>query len=192
MSKSQLLFGIVAMAMAASSTIANLAQAESPPTLNFKMKNIAGQEESLSKYHGKVLLVVNVASKCGATPQYKELEALHEELGPKGLAVVGFPCNQFGKQEPGSEAEIVEFCKAKYDVKFDLFSKVDVNGDAACPLYKLLTTVDAKPVGTGPIKWNFEKFVIGRDGNVVARFPTKTKPNAPEVMQAIEAELAKK
>ena len=192
MSKSQLLFGIVAMAMAASSMIASVANAEAPPALNFKMKNITGQEESLAKYQGKVLLVVNVASNCGATKQYKELETLHETYGDKGLAVVGFPCNQFGKQEPGTEAEIVEFCKAKYDVKFDLFSKVDVNGDAACPLYKLLTSVDAKPAGTGPIKWNFEKFVIGRDGNVVARFRTGTKPDAPEVVKAIETELAKK
>lgn len=192
MTKSKLLSGIVAMAMAASTMIANSTRADSPPALNFKMKNITGQDVDLAQYKGKVLLVVNVASRCGATPQYKDLEALHEQYGKDGLSVVGFPCNQFGKQEPGTESQIVEFCKSKYDVQFDLFSKVDVNGDEACPLYKYLTSVDAKPAGTGPIKWNFEKFVIGRDGKVVARFPTKVKPNDPEVLKAIEAELAKK
>ena len=154
--------------------------------LDHKMKTITGKEVNLAdQYKGKVLLVVNVASKCGATPQYNQLEQLHEKFHDKGLAVVGFPCNQFAGQEPGTDEEIVKFCQSKYDVKFDLFSKIDVNGDDAAPLYKQLTAKD------GPIKWNFEKFVIGRNGEIIARFPTKTSPDAPEVLKVIEAELAK-
>ncbi len=154
--------------------------------LNYTMKTIDGKEVNLAeKYKGKVLLVVNVASKCGATPQYTQLEGLQEKYHGKGLDVVGFPCNQFGGQEPGTEEEIVKFCQSKYNVSFDMFSKVDVNGDGAAPIYKQLTSKD------GPIKWNFEKFVIGRDGEVVAHFPTKTSPDAPEVVKAIETALAK-
>ena len=162
------------------------AEEKSAKLLDHKMKAIDGKEVNLAeKYKGKVLVVVNVASQCGATPQYKQLEELHDKYNKKGLAVIGFPCNQFGKQEPGTDDEIVKFCKSKYDVSFDLFSKVDVNGDDAAPLYKQLTKKD------GPIKWNFEKFVIGRNGEIVARFPTPTAPDAPEVIKAIEAELAK-
>jgi glutathione peroxidase len=159
--------------------------------LEHKMKTIDGKEVNLAeKYKGQVLLIVNVASKCGATPQYKQLEELQDKYHAKGLSVVGFPCNQFGGQEPGTEEEIVQFCKTKYDVSFDLFSKINVNDDkdkneVAAPIYKQLTAKD------GPIKWNFEKFVIGRDGKIVARFPTKTAPDAPEVVKAIEDELAK-
>ena len=156
--------------------------------LNQKVKSIKGEEVDLSKYQGKVLLVVNVATRCGATPQYEQLEGLSDKYKDKGLAVLGFPCNQFGAQEPGTEEEIAKFCKSKYDVSFDMFAKIDVNGDNASPLYKTLTS-SAKP--SGEVKWNFEKFLIGRNGEIVARFPTKTKPDAPEVVQAIEAELAK-
>ncbi|MDW8264811.1 MAG: glutathione peroxidase [Gemmataceae bacterium] len=163
-----------------------------PALLNFKMKSITGQEVDLSKYQGKVLLVVNVASRCGNTPQYKELEALHEKYADKGLAILGFPCNQFGKQEPGTDAEIAAFCQTKYNVRFDMFSKIDVNGESAAPFFKLLTQAPAKPKGPGPVSWNFEKFVINRQGEVVARFAPKTKPDAPEVIQVIEAELARK
>lgn len=159
-----------------------------PAVLNQKVKSIKGEEVDLAKYQGKVLLVVNVATKCGATPQYEQLEGLSDKYKDKGLAVLGFPCNQFGGQEPGTEVEIAKFCKSKYDVSFDMFAKVDVNGDNASPLFKSLTS-SAKP--SGDVKWNFEKFLIGRNGEVVARFPTKTKPDAPEVIQAIEAELAK-
>ena len=162
------------------------AEEKGSKVLDHKMKSINGKEVNLAdKYKGQVLLVVNVASKCGATPQYKQLEGLQDKYHDKGLAVVGFPCNQFGGQEPGTEEEIVKFCKSTYDVSFDLYSKVDVNGENAAPLYKQLTAKD------GPIKWNFEKFVIGRNGEVVARFPTKTAPDAPEVVKAIETELAK-
>jgi len=160
--------------------------------LDYKVKSIKGKDVDLSKYKGKVLLVVNVASKCGLTPQYEQLEALHEKYGDKGLAVLGFPCNQFGGQEPGTDAEVEEFCKATYDVKFDLFSKVDVNGENATPLYKHLTSLETKPVGPGKISWNFEKFVIGKEGQVVARFSPRTSPNDPEVLKVIDAELAKK
>jgi glutathione peroxidase len=176
------------MAMAGFTAAAD--NAKSP--LDFKAKSIKGKEVDLSQYKGKVLLVVNVASKCGLTPQYEPLEALHEKYADKGLAVLGFPCNQFGAQEPGTNAEVEEFCKSTYDVKFDLFSKIDVNGDNACDLYKYLTSLDAKPAGKGKISWNFEKFLIGRDGQVVARFAPRTSPTDPEVIKAIEAELAKK
>ena len=158
------------------------------PVLNQKVKSIKGDEVDLSKYQGKVLLVVNVATRCGATPQYEQLEGLSDKYKDKGLAVLGFPCNQFGGQEPGTEEEIAKFCKSKYDVSFDMFAKVEVNGDNASPLFKKLTS-ESKPAGD--VKWNFEKFLIGRNGEIVARFPTKTKPDAPEVVQAIEAELAK-
>lgn len=160
--------------------------------LDFKVKSIKGDEVNLEKYKGKVMLVVNVASKCGLTPQYAKLEGLHEKYGEKGLAVLGMPCNQFGGQEPGSEAEIKEFCEATYKVKFDMFSKVEVNGEGACPLYKYLTGLDTKPAGKGNISWNFEKFLVGRDGKVVARFAPRTDPSSDEVVKAIEAELAKK
>ena len=161
------------------------------PVLNHKVKSIKGDDVDLSKYQGKVLLVVNVASKCGATPQYNQLEALNTKYKEKGLAVLGFPCNQFGGQEPGSEEEIVKFCQSKYNVSFDLFAKIDVNGPEASPIYKTLTSKESDPKFAGDIKWNFEKFLIGRNGEVIARFPTGTKPDAPEVIKAIEAELAK-
>jgi glutathione peroxidase len=158
------------------------------PVLNHKVKSIKGEEVDLSKYQGKVLLVVNVASHCGATPQYEQLESLNEKYKDKGLAVLGFPCNQFGSQEPGTEEDIQKFCKSKYNVSFDMFAKIDVNGDEASPVYKDLTS-KANPAG--PIKWNFEKFLIGRNGEIVARFATGTKPDDPKVVGAIEAELAK-
>ncbi len=156
------------------------------------MKNLDGEEVDLAKkYDGKVVLVVNVASQCGLTPQYKDLQALHTKYADKGLAVVGFPCNQFGSQEPGSAAEIKTFCAKNYGVDFDMMSKIDVNGDSAAPLYKDLTAADTKPTGAGKISWNFEKFVIGKDGKVAARFAPRTKPDDKEVLTVIEAELAK-
>jgi len=171
-----------------------------PEVLNFKMKKLDGKEANLADYQGKVVLIVNVASQCGLTPQYKQLEQLHEKYGEKGLAVVGFPANEFGAQEPGTDAEIATFCKDKYDVKFDMFSKVVVKGDDKCPLYKFLTSKETKyvtpketkPAYAGDISWNFEKFLIGRNGEVVARFAPPVKPDAEEVVKAIETELAKK
>ncbi len=166
--------------------------AEEKSPLNFTVKSLSGKEVELNKYKGNVVLIVNVASKCGLTPQYKDLQAVQDKYKEEGLSVLGFPCNQFGGQEPGSEAEISEFCTTKYNVKFDMFSKVDVNGDGASDVYKVLTSTETKPVEKGDIKWNFEKFLIGRDGKVVARFAPRTSPNDPAVVKAIEAELAKK
>jgi glutathione peroxidase len=180
-------------------TFTGIAVAAEPATtektspLQVKMKTLDGKEVDLAeKYKGKVVLIVNVASKCGLTPQYKQLQALQDKYGSQGLAVAGFPCNQFGKQEPGSSTEISEFCTKTYGVKFDMFEKVDVNTDSACELYKTLTSTEAKPEGKGDIKWNFEKFLIGRDGQIVARFSPRTKPDDKELIAAIEKELSKK
>jgi len=180
----------VAAGLAAAGAAAQPAS-QPPKSLDFCMKNLQGKDVPLAAYRGKVLLVVNVASKCGLTPQYEQLEALHEKYGPKGLAILAFPCNQFGNQEPGTPAEIEQFCRTKYGVKFDLFAKVEVNGPEACAFYKYLTAQPTKPKGPGKISWNFEKFIIGRNGEVVARFDPRTRPDAPEVVQIIEAELAK-
>ena len=163
-----------------------------PKVLSFKMKTLGGKEVDLAKYQGKVLLIVNVASKCGLTPQYEQLQALHKKYSDQGLAVLAFPCNQFRGQEPGTADEIREFCRVNYDVQFDLFEKIEVNGDGASPLYKYLTSLKTEPTGAGRISWNFEKFLVGRDGTVVARFAPKTKPDAPEVVQTIKTELQKK
>jgi glutathione peroxidase len=160
--------------------------------LSFTMKSLNGKDVALSQYQGKVVLIVNVASKCGLTPQYKQLQALHEKYAKDGLPILGFPCNQFRSQEPGTAAEIQQFCRVNYGVSFPLFSKIEVNGDGACDLYKCLTGLDTKPVGPGKISWNFEKFILGRNGEVVARFAPRTKPDDPEVVKVIEAELAKK
>lgn len=167
--------------------------ADNQSPLAVTMKSLEGKDVNLAeKYKGKVVLIVNVASKCGLTPQYTELQALHDKYSEKGLVVAGFPCNQFKQQEPGTSKEISEFCSTKYKIKFDLYEKIDVNDAGACKLYKALTSTDTKPVGKGDISWNFEKFLIGRDGNVVARFSPRTKPDATEVVEAIEKELNKK
>lgn len=162
-----------------------------PAALNFKMKSLDGKEVDLSKYQGKVVMIVNVASECGLTPQYEQLEALHEKYADKGLAILGFPANEFGKQEPGTDAEIAEFCEKNYGVKFDMFSKVVVKGDGQCDLYKFLTSEATDPKFPGPIKWNFEKFVIDREGNVVKRFAPPVAPDSKEVVAVIEEQLAK-
>jgi glutathione peroxidase len=159
---------------------------------NFKMKKLDGKDANLAAYQGKVVLFVNVASQCGLTPQYKELEALHEKYAEKGLAIVGVPANDFGKQEPGTDLEIAKFCKDNYNVKFDMLSKVSVKGDTKCDLYKYLTTQKIAGGPEGEVSWNFEKFLVGRDGKVVGRFAPRTKPDAKEVIDAIEAALAKK
>jgi glutathione peroxidase len=161
------------------------------------MKSLGGESVDLSKYEGKVVLFVNVASKCGYTKQYTGLQKLHETYGEKGLVVVGVPCNQFGGQEPGSSEEIKSFCSSKYNVTFDLLEKVNVNDDSgksgkACDLYKYLTSVDTKPAGKGPVKWNFEKFLVDRKGNVVARFGSAATPESAEMTSAIEKALADK
>jgi glutathione peroxidase len=169
------------------------AAASTAAPLNVTMKNIAGKEVNLAeKYQGKVVLLVNVASKCGNTPQYEQLQALHDKYADQGLAIVGVPCNQFRQQEQGTDAEILKFCTENYGVEFDMMSKVDVNGENAVPLYKYLTSKESNPKFGGNITWNFEKFLFNRDGQVVARFAPRTKPDAAEVVQALETELAKK
>ncbi len=165
--------------------------ADKAAALSFTVKSLDGKEVDLSEYQGKVLMVVNVASKCGLTPQYNELQALHKKYAEQGLAILGFPCNQFGKQEPGSATEIRDFCTKNYGVSFDMFEKIDVNGDDANPFYKHLTSLDLKPAGSGKISWNFEKFLIDREGNVVARFSPRTSPDDAEVVAAIEKALGK-
>jgi glutathione peroxidase len=168
------------------------AKAEAKP-LDLEMKTIEGKKVNLAeKYKDKVVLLVNVASECGLTPQYEQLQSLHEKYGKKGLAIVGVPCNQFGGQEPGTEEEIVQFCESNYSVEFDMMAKVDVNGPKATPLYKYLTSKKTDPKFAGDITWNFEKFLFARDGKVIARFSPKTKPDSKEVVEVIEAELAKK
>lgn len=157
--------------------------------LRFSMESLDGKVIDLAQYQGKVVLIVNVASKCGLTPQYEQLQKLHEKYADQGLAILGFPCNQFLGQEPGSSEEIAEFCKKNYGVGFDMFAKIDVKGDNAAELYKLLTSLDTKPTGAGDISWNFEKFVLGKDGFVVGRFSPRTKPDAPEIIELIEEQL---
>lgn len=153
------------------------------------MKSLAGQPVDLRHYHGQVLLIVNVASECGYTPQYKGLQALNTKYGPSGLRVLGFPCNQFGWQEPGTSAQIAQFCERQYGVTFDMFEKVEVNGKNQCELYKYLTSPDTNPQYAGPIQWNFEKFLIARDGTVVGRFSSSVGPESKALVEAIEREL---
>jgi glutathione peroxidase len=145
---------------------------------DFTVDDIRGKPVKLDRYRGKVMLVVNTASQCGYTPQYKGLEALYERLHDKGLEVLGFPCNQFGAQEPGAEQEIASFCELNYGVTFPMFAKIDVNGDSASPLYKYLKKEKPGLLGTEAIKWNFTKFLVDRDGRVVARYAPNDTPEA--------------
>jgi glutathione peroxidase len=176
---------------AADATVAAKVAENAASPLNHDMKTLAGRSVNpAEKYVGKVVLLVNVASKCGLTKQYKELQALNDKYAEQGLAIVGVPCNQFNGQEPGTALEIAAFCSANYGVTFDLLEKVEVNGDGACPLYKQLTSEETNPKSPGPIQWNFEKFLFNRNGELVARFAPRTTPDAPEVVEAIEAQLA--
>ena len=150
---------------------------------DFSAKTLQGKDVSLADFRGKPMLIVNTASKCGFTPQYAGLETLYQSHQSQGLAVLGFPCNQFGAQEPGSEAEIGAFCQANYGVSFPMFAKIDVNGPDAHPLYEFLKGEKAGILGTKRIKWNFTKFLVNRDGQVVGRFAPTTKP--ADIEQAI-------
>jgi len=145
---------------------------------DFSARTIDGGEVALDHYRGKVLLIVNTASKCGFTPQYDGLEKLHEELSDRGLAILGFPCNQFGQQEPGDAAEIASFCRLTYDVKFPMFARIEVNGAGTHPLYKWLKGQAKGLLGSEGIKWNFTKFLVDREGRVVDRYAPTTKPDA--------------
>jgi glutathione peroxidase len=153
------------------------------------VKTLSGEDSSLGALAGKTLLVVNVASKCGLTPQYAALEALHERLADRGFSVVGFPCNQFMGQEPGSAEEIEEFCSTTYGVTFPMFEKVEVNGEGRHPIYDELTAVPDADGAAGDVQWNFEKFLLGPDATVLARFRPRTVPDDPEVLAAIEKHL---
>ena len=146
---------------------------------DFTARTITGRDQPLAEFAGKVLLIVNVASKCGFTPQYKGLEALHRRLGRRGLVVLGFPCDQFG-QEPGTDAEIMEFCGARYDVTFPMFAKIDVNGDGAHQLFQYLKTAKPGVLGSEAIKWNFTKFLVDHRGEVVARYGSRDTPETIE------------
>jgi len=147
---------------------------------------IEGKERSLATYRGSVLLVVNVASKCGLTPQYERLEALYTKYRDRGLVVLGFPCNQFAEQEPGSNEEIATFCRATYAVDFPMFAKIEVNGEGRHALYEFLTSVPDADGQAGDVQWNFEKFLVSRDGARVLRFRPLVDPLAPELVEAIE------
>jgi glutathione peroxidase len=170
---------------------AAIAGAEAHSIYDFTMKSIDGEQVSLKSYHGKVVLLVNVASKCGFTPQYAGLEAVYEKYKDRGLVIVGVPANNFAQQEPGTDEEIKKFCSNKYNVSFPMMSKVSVLGDDKTPLYQFLTDKSTNPTVGGDIKWNFTKFLFDRNGNPVARFEPAVKPDSPEVTAAIESTLSK-
>lgn len=170
----------------------NLADDDHECALNFKVKNIDGKTVDLEDYEGNVVLIVNTASQCGLTPQYEGLQDLYAKYKGKGFVVLGFPCNQFGRQEPGSDTDIKEFCSSRYSVTFPMFSKIEVNGDGATPLYKYLTSKDTKPDGKGKVGWNFAKFLVDREGQLVGRYSPRTAPGDDELVKAIESELKKK
>ena len=158
--------------------------------LKFTMKDIDGKPVDLARYKGDVLLVVNVASQCGLTPQYKGLESVYEKYKGQGFEVLGFPANEFGKQEPGSNEEIKTFCTGEYHVTFPMFSKIVVKGEGIDPLYKFLTSKETNPRFAGTIGWNFAKFLVNRKGEVIARFAPQEKPDSEKIVKAIEAALA--
>jgi len=172
-------------------------QSTSPKETKMQTDNINGivvkdmetHDVNLSDYNGKVLLIVNVASKCGYTPQYEGLEKLYEKYKDSGFEILAFPCNDFGKQEPGTNDEIKEFCSSTYGVKFKLFDKIKVLGPEKSPLYERLT--NNKVTGNSDIGWNFEKFLIAKDGSIIARFPSKVKPNDEKIVSLLEKELEK-
>ena len=159
------------------------------PALNFTLKDIDGKPVKLARYQGNVILAVNVASFCGNTPQYASLQKMYTKYKEKGLTILGFPANEFNKQEPGSDKEIKEFCSGKYNVTFPIFSKIVVKGDGQAPFYKFLTDKKTNPKSGGDIEWNFAKFLINRKGEIVGRIPAGTDPMKPEVVEAIEKEL---
>jgi glutathione peroxidase len=182
---------LTAACVAAVLAVPAVAEDKAAGPLNFTLKDIKGNPVELSKYKGKVVLLVNVASQCGLTPQYTGLQALYQKYEKDGFVIVGIPANEFGKQEPGTNEEIEKFCTSKYSVTFPMMSKIVVKGEGIDPLYKYLTKVDTKPAPPGDISWNFEKFLVGKDGQVKARFAPRTKPDDPKLVEAIETELKK-
>jgi glutathione peroxidase len=182
------LLSLCALCFVASAFSMRAARAEQASPLSGEVKKIDGSAVDLSKYKGKVVLIVNVASRCGYTPQYAGLQKLHDTYKDKGLVVLGFPANEFGAQEPGSDAEIASFCSSKYGVTFDMFSKIVVKGPNKAPLYKALTEGATPP---GEVSWNFEKFLIGRDGKIIGRYKSAVAPDDAKLTGAIETELGK-
>lgn len=169
--------------------LAGITMAADKTVYDFTMNSIDGKATPLSAYKGKIVLLVNVASRCGYTPQYTALESIYEKYKDRGFVIVGIPANNFGGQEPGTNEEIKTFCSAKYNVKFPMMAKVSVKGDDMTPLYQFLTDKSANPNTGGEIQWNFTKFLVGPDGKVIARFEPKVTPDSPEVTGAIEKAL---
>lgn len=187
--------GIVSLALVLLAGIlgaAPLSAAENRSVLDFTMRSIDDGDIPLSTYRGKVLLIVNVASKCGLTPQYEGLEAIYQKYGDRGLVILGFPANNFGLQEPATNAEIQKFCTTQFNVTFPMFSKIIVKGEYIDPLYDFLTDRQTNPRFAGEIKWNFTKFLIDRNGRIINRFEPKTAPDSEEIVRAIEAALDEK
>jgi glutathione peroxidase len=183
------LLAVAVLAAVPAAALAEDKEKKVPAVLNFKMKGLDGKEVDLAKYQGKVVMFVNVASKCGYTPQYEQLQAIYDKYDKEGFVVIGVPANEFRSQEPGTDEEIAKFCKDKYNVTFPMLSKVVVKGKGITPLYETLTK--DKKYG-GEIKWNFTKFVVGRNGEIVARFESAVKPDDKKVTKVIEDELKKK
>ena len=185
---------ILAASVTGASAVAQSAtKPEQPKSVHdFTVRDIDGRSVKLSRFRGKVLLIVNVASRCGLTPQYASLQSLYEKYRKQGLVVLGFPANDFLSQEPGTDAEIKQFCSTNYKVTFPMFSKIVVKGEGQAPLYRFLTSKETNPSGAGDIEWNFAKFLIGRDGKPVQRFASRTTPTDPSVIEAIEKLLAGK
>jgi len=177
------------LAVALTMTTPARAAGEAAAIYDFTMKTIDGKEIPLSRYEGKVLLLVNVASECGNTPQYADLEALYRKYRDRGFMILAFPANNFGAQEPGTDEEIKEFCTTTYGVTFDLFSKISVKGDDRHPLYRFITSEESNPGFGGEVKWNFQKYLVSRAGKIVGKFQPKLNPQSEELTKAIEAAL---
>jgi glutathione peroxidase len=195
----KLLIGVAVMATVAAAMLflakANISPVEKgkgKSVYDFTMKDAGGRDVKLEQFRGKVVMLVNVASKCGYTPQYDGLQKIYEQYKDRGFVILGFPANNFGAQEPGTNDEIVEFCRINYGVKFPIFSKISVKGEDKHPLYKYLTERETNPNFSGEIKWNFNKFLIGRDGKIIARFESADKPEDAKVTGAIEQALQTK
>lgn len=187
---------LIAIALIAAFGAGNLIAAKPPKKAktiyDFTVKDIDGNDVKLKKFKGKVALVVNVASKCGYTPQYEGLQAIYQKYKDQGFVILGFPANNFREQEPGTNAEIKEFCESKYKVTFPMFAKISVKGDDQEPLYQFLTSKESNPQFAGDITWNFNKFLVDKNGKIIARFTSKDTPQSDAVTQAIEKALAQK
>jgi len=178
-----------AMLFLVKANVSTVEKGKGKTVYDFTMKDTGGKDVKLEQFRGKVVMLVNVASKCGYTPQYDGLQKIYEQYKDQGFVILGFPANNFGAQEPGTNEEIVEFCRINYGVKFPIFSKISVKGDDKHPLYKYLTEPATNPDFSGEIKWNFNKFLIGRDGKIIARFESADKPEDAKVTGAIEGAL---